>query len=102
MLNGQIGQLDIVELLLSPTVKEMRIESVRPFFRQPFVEMLRQLGTGLETLILQDNCWVQTRQTLPNALSRMTFLRYVSLRHLANDDMLASLGRSCPRLQVTT
>ena len=88
------------ELLLSPTVKRVNVHNVRPFFRLSFAEMLQQLGTGLELLVLEDNSWLQSRDVLPLTLSRMPHLQYISLRYLANDAILASLSRHCVRLQV--
>lgn len=79
------------ELLLSPAVTQVDIQSVRPFFRQPFAAMLRQLGNGLEDLRLEDNCWVQGRELLPPALARMTGLCRVSLRFIATDIMVILL-----------
>ena len=81
-------KLNMFELLLSPTVTNVNIQAIRPFFRQPFSAMLRQLGNGLEDLVLEDSSWLSGRDCLPSALARMTGLRRVSLRYLANDMMV--------------
>lgn len=76
------------ELLLSPTVKYVDIQSVRPFFRQPFAAMLRQLGNGLQDFVLEDSSWLQGRDVLSSALATMSGLQRISLRYLANDLMV--------------
>lgn len=38
--------------------------------------------------ITDDSSWLQRRECLPSALSRMTQLRRISLRYLANDTMV--------------
>lgn len=87
------------ELLLSPTVKTVNIQSIRPFFRQPFAAMLKQLGNGLKDLVLEDSSWLQGRDCLPSALARMTGLQRISLRYLANDLMVQSITHSFQRFQ---
>lgn len=97
------------ELLLSTAVKHVHVQLVRTFFRQSFVTSLRQLGTGLENLTIRkaiqpwlflfqrlsiklfpvdDSSWLQRRESLPSAFARMTHLRKISLRYLANDLMV--------------
>jgi hypothetical protein len=84
-------QLNIFELLLSPTVKTVEVLSIRPFFRPSFSAMLRQLGTGIERLILEDQSWIQGRDFLPPAIAKMSSLRQISIRYLANDQMVTVL-----------
>jgi len=93
--------LNVFELLLSPSVKEVNIRSIRPFFRQPLVTMLRQLGTGIEGLILHDSSWLDaSRNSLPFALAAMTQLQELSLHYFANDAMVAAVAKNCPELQI--
>ncbi|XP_057365528.1 uncharacterized protein LOC130686413 isoform X2 [Daphnia carinata] len=91
--------LSMFELLLSTSVKHVYVQSVRTFFRQSFVTSLRQLGTGLEELTIHDSSWLQHREYLPSAFARMTHLRRISLRYLANDQMIAAIAQNCLHLQ---
>lgn len=91
--------LSMFELLLSTSVKHVYVQSVRTFFRQSFVTSLRQLGTGLEELTIHDSSWLQRRECLTSAFARMTHLRRISLRYLANDQMIAALAQNCLHLQ---
>ena len=82
--------MNIFELLLSPSVKEVSIQSIRPFFRQPLVTIFRQLGTGIEGLILHDSSWLDaSRNSLTSALAAMTQLQELSLHYFANDAMVS-------------
>lgn len=46
------AQLYLFELLLSPAVKALCVQSIRSFFRQQFATALLQLGNGLEHLAI--------------------------------------------------
>ena len=69
-------------------MKTVEVQSIRPFFRPSFSAMLKDLGTGLQRLILEDSSWIQGRDFLPPALAKMTGLRQISIRYLANDMMV--------------
>ncbi|XP_064104743.1 uncharacterized protein LOC135214401 [Macrobrachium nipponense] len=94
--------LRLLELLFSSATSSLELIHVRTFYRDAFVNLLPRL-TGLSHLQIQDPVWTLSRRQLGVTLlsiSKMSYLRVLTLQYCGHDALLAAAGASCPHLQV--
>lgn len=94
--------LRLLELLFSSTTTSLQLTHVRTFYRDAFVNLLPRL-TGLQHLKIQDPVWTLNRRQISVTLlsiSKMTYLRVLTLQYCGHDVLLAAAGAHCPHLQV--
>ncbi|KAF4519598.1 hypothetical protein B566_EDAN003765 [Ephemera danica] len=90
----------LLEVLLYSDIRHLSVRHVRKWYRGRFLHLLKEHGTGLYTLHLEEirvspDCDI----SLSSCLSSLKLLTSISLRFDCDDTVMWALGRSCPNLE---
>ncbi|XP_043271940.1 uncharacterized protein [Venturia canescens] len=96
--------LYLLTILLGPDVKKLRIRLCCYYgcsHQADLLKLLSSEGIGMESLELERTAILRLdSHLLRAALTNMANLRSLTMKNIANDSILASIGRACPNLLV--